>query len=116
MISLYSSQDDAYSNHLTVCCSYINAGMLITFFFLGMYMTMQPYCTRGLSDVQNIALVAQFITQFAMMCAFILDAIKRDDLASGNPDSTVTRQLLVQIMIWIVNAAVILRLIYVLFF
>jgi hypothetical protein len=66
----------------------LSAGMIITFCFLVLYNSVQPYCTPGLSKTQACTLISQFISLFSASCLVVTSYVQKDLISAGEADAT----------------------------
>jgi hypothetical protein len=62
--------------------------MIITFCFLILYNTVQPYCTPSLSQSQACCLISQFFSLFSGLCLVVNSYIRKDLNQTGQTDTT----------------------------
>jgi hypothetical protein len=65
--------------------SQLAVGALITFVFLIMNLSMRPYCTDGLNNLQTFSLISQFLTLF---CGILIGYVEEMEASGTGTDSS----------------------------
>lgn len=77
------------------------AGAMITFIFLLLNMTFQPFCTTSLNSLQSFSMVAQFLTLFAGILLAMTEK-QEQEVAAATPSSRTDRSI-VSFLIILIN-------------
>ena len=91
-----------YLSFNTIVCT----GLLITFIFLCVTTASKPYCTEGLSNLNSLTMVAQFITLYGGLVLIVEDYIQQQLIAANQADSTGPQSIIIYILIYFCNGAV----------
>jgi hypothetical protein len=62
-------------------------GTLITFFFLILNLTCQPFCTPGLNNLQSLSLISQFLTLFCGILIGYMESMQTSEAITGSDSS-----------------------------
>ncbi len=82
------------------------AGMIITFCFLVLYTSVQPYCTPSLSKAQACCLISQFFGLFSGICLEMNSYVQYNLGHSGQKDTTGQSSAVYEVLIIGVNIIV----------
>ena len=83
------------------------AGLLITFVFLCVTTACKPYCTEGLSNLNSLTMVAQFITLYGGLVLIVEDFIQQQLMAANQADTTGQESSIIYFLVYTCNGAVI---------